>query len=56
MDNEVKRILNANRIAPSSKVRHMQIVRSQELNEIADNRKVFRTRHTVRLRWDETIS
>ena len=56
LDNEVKRILNANRIAPSSKIRHMQIVRSQELNEVADNRKVFRTRHTVRLRWDETIS
>ena len=55
LDNEVKRILNANRKAPSAKMRHLQIVNSQELNEIADNRKMFRTRMTVRLKWDETI-
>ena len=56
LDNEVKRILNANRKAPSAKMRHLQIVNSQELNEITDNRKMFRTRMTVRLKWDETLS
>ena len=56
LDNEVKRILNANRKAPSAKMRHLQIVNSQELNEITDNRKMFRTRHTLRIKWDETVS
>ena len=56
LDNEVKRILNANRKAPSAKMRHLQIVNAQELNEITDNRKMFRTRHSVRIKWDETVS
>ena len=56
LDNEVKRIINANRKAPSAKIRHLQIVNSQELNEITDNRKMFRTRHSVRIKWDETVS
>src|SRR3990167_9785666 len=56
LDNEVKRIINANRKAPSAKMRHLQIVNSQELNEIADNRKMFRTMHTLRIKWDETIA
>ena len=56
LDDEVKRIINANRKAPSAKLRHMQITRSQDLSEIEDNRKVFRTRHSVRTRWDETLS
>ena len=56
LDNEVKRIINANRKAPSAKMRHLQIVNSQELNEITDNRKMFRTRHTLRIDWQETVS
>ena len=56
LDNEVKRILNANRKAPSAKIRHLQIVNSQELNEITDNRKMFRTRHSLRVLWQETVS
>ena len=56
LDNEVKRILNANRKAPSAKMRHLQIVNSQELNEITDNKKMFRTRHTLRIDWQETVS
>lgn len=56
LDNEVKRIINANRKAPSAKIRHLQIVNSQELNEITDNRKMFRTRHVLRLKWQETVS
>ena len=56
LDNEVKRIINANRKAPSAKIHHLQIVNAQELNEITDNRKMFRTRHTLRLEWNETIS
>ena len=56
LDNEVKRIINANRKAPAAKIRHVQIVDSQELNEVSDNRKMFRTRHVLRIKWDETIS
>jgi len=56
LDDEVKRIINANRKAPSNKIRHLMIQDSQPLDEISDNRKVFRTRHTIRLKWDETIS
>src|SRR3990172_6651897 len=56
LDNEVKRIINANRKAPSAKMRHLQIVNSQELNEITDNRKMFRTRHSLRILWQETVS
>ena len=56
IDNEVKRIINANRKAPSAKIRHWKITNSQELNEITDNRKMFRTRHTLRIDWQETVS
>jgi len=56
LDGEIKRIVNANRKAYSTKWRHMEILRSEPLDEISDNRKFFRTRHTVRIRWDETLS
>ena len=56
LDDEVKRIINANRKAPSSKIRHVQFVDSQPLDEVEDERKVFRTRHTLRVKWDESIS
>lgn len=56
LDDEVKRIINSQRKAPSTKLRHMQITDSQDLSEIDDNRKMFRTRHSVRIKWDESIS
>jgi len=56
LDDEVKRIINANRKAPSAKLRHMQIVDAQPLDEVTDNRRMFRTRMTVRIAWDETVS
>ena len=55
LDDEVKRIVNANRKAPSAKIRHMMIANSQPLDEVDDARKVFRTRHSLRLIWDETL-
>ena len=56
LDDEVKRIINSQRKAPSTKLRHMQIRDSQPLDEVSDNRKVFRTRHAIRIGWDETIA
>ena len=56
LDNEVKRIINANRKSPSAKIHHMKIVNAQELNEISDSRKMFRTRHTLRVNWEESIA
>lgn len=56
LDGEVKRIINSQRKAPSTKLRHMQIVDSQFLPEIEDRRKLFRTRHGIRVKWDESIA
>ncbi len=56
LDDEVKRIVNANRKAPSSKLRWMILRGSQVRDEVTQQRKVMRTTHTLRLLWDETIS
>jgi hypothetical protein len=55
LNDEVKRIINANRFEPSTKLKHMQIARTQYLPEIADNRRIHRTRHSLRILWSETI-
>src|SRR3990167_5698599 len=55
LNDEVKRIINANRFEPSTKLKHMQIARTQYLPEITDNRRIHRTRHSLRILWSETI-
>jgi len=56
LDAEVKRIIDANNKAPSAKLTHMMITNSVPLDEVEDARRIFRTRHTVRLFWEETIA
>ena len=56
LDQEVKRIIDSQNKAPSSKLVHMMITNSVPLDEITDARKVFRTRHSVRVFWSETIA
>ena len=58
LDAEVKRIINANRKDPSTKVRHLELYKSDPMDEVerTDNRRIFRTRHTVIAHWVETVS
>src|SRR5207247_6178528 len=56
LDNEVKRIVNANRKNPSNKIRWMILDNGVPMDEVTSPRKVMRTRHTLYLVWDETIA
>ena len=56
LDAEVKRIINAGRFTLGPDLWHVQIVRSVPLDEVEDARRIFRTRHTVRVLWGEDIS
>lgn len=56
LDDEVKRIINSTRFTQGTKLWHAQIVRSMPLDEVTDPRRIFRTRHTVRIIWGESIA
>jgi hypothetical protein len=55
LDNEIKRIIRANKDDPSEKIRRLRIEFSEPLDEITKEKKIFRTRHRVLVHWFENI-
>lgn len=55
LDDEVHNIINTNRKDPESPYRWMHVTGSLPLDEISDERRVFRTRHAVQVEWYEDL-
>ena len=56
LDWEVRRILNDARFTMGPRFWHTMVVNAAPLDEVEDNRRIFRTRFTVRILWGETIA
>jgi hypothetical protein len=55
LDDEVQNVIDTNRKDPESPYRWMHVTAALPLDEITDERRVFRTRHTVVVEWYEDL-